>query len=542
MASEGGTTHPHYTRWPVVEGYPDRQSVAAGEAVDLRCASRADRFSVRVARIGARSEAMWSADAVVGHDHPVPPRAWEVGCDWPVSLTVPTATDWRSGFYEVRLEADDAGPDGRGADDDPDRRRSEAFFALRPGPDSEVGDILLVLSTNTWNAYNQWGGRCLYSGADRVSFARPLERGYLRRPSAPDEVDFDGRITDLGTIPDPEHHRLVAYQSAGHWPLWTASSGWHNWERRFVRWAEGAGYRVDVAVNRDLEDHPDLLDRYRLVASVGHDEYWSWGMRDTMDRWVSAGGNWMILSGNTSFWQVRYEDDARTMVCHKGRARLDDPVRHASDPAVAATLTSMWSDPRVGRPETTTIGLTFSRGGYHRIGAAVTGGSGAYSIHRPGHWVFAGTGLGAGDLLGDGSHVVGYEVDGCALSMVDGPDGPRPEPTGEDGAPADLEILATAPARLISITADRCEAPTALWASLEPPGDLEGVAMILHDTPTPSEDQLARLGAGHAVMGVFSRGGGTVFNAGSADFAHGLDGDEAIRRVTRNVIERFLDR
>ena len=76
-----------------------------------------------------------------------------------------------------------------------------------------------------------------------------------------------------------------------------------------MAWAERSGLTVDVATNRDLEDHPDLLDRYRLVASVGHDEYWSWGMRDTMDAWVAAGGNWLILSGNTSFWQVRYGDE-----------------------------------------------------------------------------------------------------------------------------------------------------------------------------------------------------------------------------------------
>ena len=39
-----------------------------------------------------------------------------------------------------------------------------------------------------------------------------------------------------------------------------------------------------------------------------------------------------------------------------------------------------------------------------------------------------------------------------------------------------LAVLATAPARLISITDTVCEAPAALWASLAPPGDLEDVA------------------------------------------------------------------
>jgi hypothetical protein len=69
-----------------------------------------------------------------------------------------------------------------------------------------------------------------------------------------------------------------------------------------------------------------------------------------------------------------------------------------------------------------------------------------------------------------GDVIVGYEVDGCELTLVQG----RPEPTFADGTPAGFEVLGTAPARLLSITEDECEAPEALWASTEPPGDLQG--------------------------------------------------------------------
>ena len=518
--------HPHLTRWPTVEGYCWPHSVLAGDPVTIHCASRAARFSAQVALVTDRRTVVWSAADLRAGDHPVGEQAWADGADWPVAAVIPTEPAWPSGFYEVTLRAD--GDGGRDGDGGP-AAVAQAFFVIRPHPD-RARPGLLVLSTNTWNAYNQWGGRCLYSGAHRVSFARPLERGYLHRPAAPDEVDFDGRITNVDTPSDPEHRRLQRYQAHGHYPLWTASAGWHNWERRFVRWAARRGIEFDVATNADLDRHPEVLDGHRLLASVGHDEYWSWAMRDTVDAWVDGGGNWAILSGNTCFWQVRYEDDGRTMVCHKGRARLDDPVMAGDD---RSRLTSMWSDPLIGRPETSTTGLTFSRGGYHRIGQGVPNGSGAYTVARPEHWAFDGTGLRWGDQLGAGSFVVGYEVDGCAMTTIDG----LPRPTGEDGAPADLEILATAPARLLSITGDTCEAPAALWASTDPPGDLEGTAMILFGSA--AADHVARLAHGHAVMAVFARGRGTVFNAGSADWAYGLDGDPAVQRVTANVIERL---
>lgn len=534
------TRHPHYTGWPMVEGYCGAQSYEPGQRIEVHCSGRAPSLTATVTLVRADRTVMWSQSGIAVADHGVVDGAWAVGCDWPVGFFIDTDHGWPSGFYEVRLEAEvDSHPDtdphpdpGLATAPESDRRRlvSEAFFVLRPGPRGPRHPGLLVLSTNTYNAYNQWGGRCLYSGATQLSFARPIERGYLRRPAAPFDVDFDGRVTNVAEPSDPEHQKLQDYQAANSYPLWTASSGWHNWERRFVRWACTAGFEFDVAINSDLEFHPEVLDGHRLMLTIGHDEYWSWDMRDTMDRWVADGGNWAIMSGNTAFWQVRYADEGRTMVCHKGTARRTDPVVGTER---SRRLTTMWSDPLVARPEAETIGLSFTRGGYHRIGQAVPHGSGAYTVHRPDHWAFDGTGLRYGDQLGTGSFVVGYEVDGCAYTTIDG----LPVPTNEDGTPSDLEILATSPARLLSITEDRCEAPEALWASVEPPGDLEGVSMVLFGDA--SEANVARLAHGSAVIGSFTRGRGTVFNAGSADWAYGLDRDPTVQQVTANVIRHL---
>ena len=51
----------------------------------------------------------------------------------------------------------------------------------------------------------------------------------------------------------------------------------------------------------------------------------------------------------------------------------------------------------------------------------------------------------------------------------------------------------------------------------------------------------ARLDHGHAVIGIFRRGG-TVFNAGSVDWAYGLDRDPLVQQVTRNVLTRLAAR
>ena len=49
---------------------------------------------------------------------------------------------------------------------------------------------------------------------------------------------------------------------------------------------------------------PNLLSNYRLLVSVGHDEYWSEEMRDNVEAFLENGGNAAFLSGNTCWWAV----------------------------------------------------------------------------------------------------------------------------------------------------------------------------------------------------------------------------------------------
>src|SRR5262249_26483380 len=131
-------------------------------------------------------------------------------------------------------------------------------------------------------------------------------------------------------------------------------SGWRNWEQPFVQWAERAGYTIDFAVNSDLEHLPQLLKPYRLVLSVGHDEYWSSGMRDSLEAFIAGGGNVAFFSGNTAFWQVRSESKGRALVSWKQNFPRD-PVYDSDDQKL---LTGMWSNRLVKRPENFLTGVS----------------------------------------------------------------------------------------------------------------------------------------------------------------------------------------
>ncbi len=500
-----------------VTGYCWPQSVEAGGAVTLHVSSAGARpVSVEVARIGRDRTLVFADRAVVAGEHATPTNASTHGCGWPAALTIAIDPSWPSGYYEVVMEID---VDGK-------TRRDLAFFVVRPTAGAATAPILLVLATNTWHAYNDFGGRNLYNGATQVSLQRPMARGYLDKPPGA------GRRVTTILKPDPQMAAHVGYLSLNHLSPWAGSAGWPDWELPFVEWAEREGYRLDVATNADLQEHPELLagNDYRLMLSVGHDEYWSGPMRDTVERFIAGGGNVAFFSGNTSLWQVRLEDAtpegaAATMVGYKGQFK-EDPVYGTAD---QRALTTIWSDHLLGRPENLMTGVSFNRGGYHRIGKRVTNGLGGYTVHRPDHWLFDGTGIGYGDVLGAEVTVLGYECDGCDFTSRDG----LPYPTGSDGTPLDFEILASAPAaHFTRTTATRPPKP-------DEPSEIEFLAARLFASRDP--EAVEKIAHGHAMLGTYTAaGGGTVVTSGSTDWAHGLAGrDPQIEQITRNVLDRL---
>ncbi len=441
-----------------VEGYAGRPSYAPSEELTLHVSCGAKSFSVEIARLGAKRDTVWTSASVEGKEYPIPENASSHGCRWPAAVTLKIPMDWRSGYYQVTLRARDGG--GKFVQRGARMAESTCYFVLRAAEPGKRSKILLQLSTHTYNAYNNWGGYSLYA--------------------------YHGRGGNQG-------HR-VSYERP-------PSSQFGNWEQPFVEWAEKSGYVLDFAANGDLELHPEILKAYRLVLSVGHDEYWSGPMRDHLEKYIRDGGNVAFFSGNTCCWQVRSEEGGQALTCWKQNYH-SDPVYAARESL--ATLTSIWSHHLVKRPENQLTGVGFLWGGYHKSHGQLMDGSGAYTVHRPEHWLFAGAGLNRNDAFGGKDTIVGYECDGCELEWKQG----LPYPTCRDGTPESFEILATAPAQ---------------W----------------HPDDCQWYDKWENGRKGNAVLGVYKRGG-TVFTCGSTDWAHGLRGpDPVVDRITRNILDKL---
>ncbi len=518
-----------YYEYPGMDGergeiwcYTDRFSYRPGDTAILYVSATAARFSIRIERDGAALVRVLEQHDIASRWQDTPDQCSVEGCGWQPTFEIGILKEWPSGAYRVTLLAE-----GRNGE----QVTCQHLFVVAPEMGAAAGRLLQVAATGTWLAYNTWGGSNAYEGiagearnqyARAVSTQRPWCRGFVTLPSEAPRVPVDASLPPC-TVPRYPHMEWAL--ATGHSKKY-ASAGWASYDSHFFRWAEGHGYAIDLATQHDLHFRPDLLAGYSCVVFVGHDEYWTWEMRDAVDGYVEAGGYVARFAGNF-MWQTRLEEEGRRQVCYKYRARAEDPVYQSGDMSRA---TNSWEAPEIGRPGAATFGLNASRGIYAGWGGCSPRGVKGFPVYRPKHWAFAHTGLFYGDVLGQDSQIYGYEVDGLDYEIRDG----RPYPAAGSGAPEGLEILAMGMASQVE-EADFLEPADQFF------GDEDGrfVAETLYGEG--NDENLEKVRYSNGMIVNFPRGKGEVFHAGSCEWVAGLLRQDAmVERVTANVLDRYL--
>jgi hypothetical protein len=204
---------------------------------------------------------------------PAPDEVGLVHAGWPASQTLSIPNDWISGYYLVHYLLM-SGPHAGNS--------SVSWILLREGAGRRA-PLLVQAGASTWQAYNGWGGASLYPfnspegrRAAKVAFDRPVERQSLRR----------------------------AFE----------------WDAPLVLFLERSGYDVAYQADLDTARDPTTLERRKALIVAGHNEYWAKAVRDGFDRARAAGTSLAFFGANAAYWQVRYEDDFRTLVGYKSAA------------------------------------------------------------------------------------------------------------------------------------------------------------------------------------------------------------------------------
>ncbi|GAX41613.1 Ig domain protein group 1 domain protein [Tolypothrix sp. NIES-4075] len=336
-----------------IEGYASLTSVNRGEEIKLFVNTKEPNYTIEIYRMGwyggagGRQVSPLITRKAVRQPPPIINEATGlIECNWknPYVLKIPNnpndPTQWASGFYLAKLTANKSG------------KQSYIIFVVRD--DTRPADILFQSSVTTHQAYNNWGGMSLYrwnsrgKQASKVSFNRP----YAISPNkaAAYGVGAGEFLTNL----QPKRR--------------TSSAAW---EYNMVRWLERSGY--DVAYSTDIDTHENYIDEktgkpilllHKAFLSVGHDEYWSWQMRQNVEAARDNGVSLGFFSSNTCYWQIRFEpsriteDINRTIVAYKEGVTLDPFMRDAS-PNNDNLVTTNWRRKPVNLPEDALIGVMY---------------------------------------------------------------------------------------------------------------------------------------------------------------------------------------
>jgi hypothetical protein len=357
---------------PRAEAYTSQVSVSPGDALQVHVSTNpAGSYRLELYRLGwyggmggrLMSCVPSCTSGEPGFARPTPPAdptTGELDAQWPVTDTVPIGADWTSGYYEVKIVLTSG--DSAGA-------ASLLPFIVKATPTAVGTAVLVQVPVNTWQAYNNWGGKSLYDynstnqqQAVKVSFDRPY-----------------------------------AGPSGGQWMF--------AWELNLVRFLERNGIDTSYVTDTDVDADPQLLLAHRLDVTAGHDEYWTKAMRDGWDAARDAGVNLFFAGANTGYWQARYEDGGRTLVEY--RSATADPNPDLTTKTVEFRALS------TPRPECELEGVEYTGTDLQQSGDPPI----SYMLDPAASSdpLLAGTGLQPGEQLPD---LVGYEYDavvpGCA--------------------------------------------------------------------------------------------------------------------------------
>jgi hypothetical protein len=344
--------------------YADRQSLRPGEPLNIMAAGGPGqphrRVRLEVFRVSSGAPTpVWTSDfADVGYRGATRSAA-AIGPGWPPTFAGIDTSAWAPGCYYADIVEQTTAT-----------RDVKAAFWVMTNP-KRSGAVLVRLGTNTYQAYNPWGGHSLYPNDDDEN------RGLI--------VSFDR--------PTPP-------------AFW-------EYDVFLATWLEGLAASlggVDYASNFDVHADPTLIERYPLVVTSAHDEYWSGEEFEAFHRRIfKLGRNTAFLGADAAYCQIRYGDLnrgpgepelGRQIVCYKTAA---DPIALRAGKADPRRLTTDNFRTNARRPETMLIG-----GAYQNWFAPDGAQRPSYKVARTDLPFFAGTGWKVGDVAAD---VVGYEWD-----------------------------------------------------------------------------------------------------------------------------------
>ena len=235
--------------------------------------------------------------AIHFHDDDLEDAGWESDAAWLVPSELP------SGTYAARLDA------GGRVDHIP--------FVVRPPTGVATAEIGVLLPTLTYLAYANEGivasgvaDKLMVDGVGSIHWADRYvgEHPEWGRSLYDDHSDGSGVCYSSRLRPIPNMRPGYRFWSTGAPERYAA-------DLYLVDWLDHERQACDVFTDEDLHDDGlALLERYKVILTGAHPEYWTCAMLDAVEGYLAGGGRLMYLGGNGFYWVTTISTDKPHMI------------------------------------------------------------------------------------------------------------------------------------------------------------------------------------------------------------------------------------
>ncbi len=276
------------------------------------------------------------------------------------------------------------------------KSESGAFFPFPwvVAPSRPQAPIAVVASTNTWNAYNNFGGRSNYINSNqlpatptvnsRLELIRYLQGSFSvwqfadheYAPLSFERPELGNYIPENAEATDPIEGRMNSALAPGEW--------------RLMAWLEREGFSYDLYSDYQLHSGQLDLNAYQVLIISVHPEYWSRAAYFRVKSWIQGqGGKFMYLGGNGINCEVEFPDES-TMRCKTHLASQNGSLWMVDPADPTRRYESRFH--RTVESEANLLGVVCTETGIMTAAP--------YRVVEPSHWIFAGTDLRHGDTFG----------------------------------------------------------------------------------------------------------------------------------------------
>ena len=429
--------------------------------------------------------------AIYFHEDDLEDAGWETDFEWIVP------NELRSGVFAAQLTTED--------------NEDHITFFVRPRLDQVAAPIAFLAPTFTYLAYaNDWMETLSLhqSGiTDREISPGPLDNFMEEHPEFGRSL-YNHHNDGMRCIYSSRLRPIVSMRPK--YRYWLTGAPRHlSADLYLINWLEEKGFPYDVITDEDLhyEGHA-LLERYKVVITGSHPEYWTTPMISGLEDYLSSGGRTMYLGGNGMYW-VTGVDQERPHVIEVRRS-LSGFLESEAAPGEGHLSTTgepggLWRGR--GKAPNRLVGVGFTAMGWAMNEPGYTRKPDSFNSRA--EFIFQG--IGSDEVIGDFGLVLG----GAAGDELDRAD-------LDLGTPPHTLLLASSGPHsrdMFPVLEDLTEVSANLVAGGDPNVRAD---MVYFETP---ED-------------------GAVFSVGSINWMGSLlhNGcDNNVSRVTENVLRRFID-